>query len=102
MLALEIRINGELKGTCGTEDVEWLAASLMAKTKPATSPKDSVFQLQCVGARNIDADTREVLKWLETRVKFGDEVSFRFVDATQVLEPMDRQAIAVKAESPDA
>jgi hypothetical protein len=102
MLALEIRINGELKATCGAEDAEWLTASLMAKRNAATAPKDSAFAIQCVGSRTIDSKTREVLKWLEARLKFGDEISLRFVEATQVLEPMDRQAIPVDGLPPDA
>src|SRR5262245_49928253 len=101
MLAIEIRLNGELKATCGTEHVEWLAASLVAEKIDATAPQDSVIRLQCIGARTIDADTREVLKWIEARVKFGDEIAFRFVEATQVMEPIDRQAIPAKVEPPD-
>jgi hypothetical protein len=101
MLALEVRINGELKATCGTEDVEWLAVSLMAKRNVATAPKDAAFAIQCVGSRTIDSNTREVLKWLEARLKFGDEIALRFVEAIDVLEPMDRQAIPVDGRPPD-
>jgi len=102
MLALEIRINGELKATCGIEDAEWLAVSLMAKTNATTAPRDAAFAIQCVGSRTIDSETREVLKWLEARLKFGDEIALRFVEATHALEPMDRQEIPADGNPPDA
>ena len=102
MLALEIRINGELKATCGTENAEWLTATIFAKRIVSMTPEGSSLAIQCVGARTIDADTRELLKWLESKVRFGDEIAFRFVDATQVLEPIDRQIIAARRDPPDA
>jgi hypothetical protein len=41
MLVLEIRLNGELKATCGAEDIEDLVGSLSASRKGALAPKTS-------------------------------------------------------------
>jgi hypothetical protein len=102
MLALEIRLNGELKATCGTEDVEFLGGALRAKRSDASSPIGFDLQVECMGLRPVDADTREVLKWVAARIRLGDEVAFRFVDAAHVSEPIDRQAIPARELSPDA
>ena len=102
MLALEIRINGKHKATCGTEDADFLAASIRSSREGAEAPKDSNLIIECVGVRPVDADRREVLKWVAARIRLGDEVSFRFVEATHAQEPIDRQVISAHREPPDA
>lgn len=102
MFALEVRLNGELKATCGTEDIEFLGGALRTERTDTGSAKDSRLLLECVGVRSVDANTREVLKWVAAQVRLGDEVSFRFVDAAQVNAPIDRQAIPAAGLSPDA
>lgn len=102
MLALEIRLNGELKATCGIEDADVLAASLHGKRNEATEPKDFALYIECIGVRPFDADNREILKWIAARIRLGDEVAFRFVDVSHAQEPIDRQVIPAHGRPPDA
>ena len=102
MLALEIRLNGELKATCGIEDADALAASLHARRNDTAAPKDFGLYIECMGVRPVDADTREVLKWVSARIRLGDEVALRFVETSQVQEPIDRQVIPARGSPPDA
>jgi hypothetical protein len=102
MLALEIRLNGDLKATCGIEDADALAASLHARRNDAAAPKDFGLYIECMGVRPVDADTREVLKWVSARVRLGDEVTLRFVETSQVQEPIDRQVIPARGSPTDA
>jgi hypothetical protein len=102
MLALEIRLNGELKATCGTDDIEGLVGLLRASRKGASAPKDFDFRFECQGFRPIDAATREALKWVSARVQLGDEVSMRLVETQVSQEPIDRQIIPAKGLPPDA
>jgi hypothetical protein len=102
MLALEVRLNGELKATCGTDDIETLVGWLRASRKGASTFQDFDFRIECNGFRPVDAATREVLKWVSARVQLGDEISLRFVEATSADVPIDRQAIPVDRSPPDA
>jgi len=101
MLALEIRLNGELKATCGSETAEWLAAGLTARRIEPGAARDFAIGIECAGRQPVDADTYEVVKWLSTRIKIGDEVSLRFVEATTAQQPIDRQKVS-KRDYPDA
>jgi hypothetical protein len=102
MLVLEIRLNGELKATCGIEDADALAASLHGRRNNATAAKDFELYIECMGVRPVDADTREVLKWISARIRLGDEVALRFVEAAQAQQPIDRQVIPARGLPPDA
>ena len=102
MLALEIRLNGELKATCGVEDAEALVASLHGRRNDAKAAADFGLYIECMGVRPVDADTREVLKWVSARIRLGDEVALRFVEASQAQEPIDRQVIPARGGSTDA
>jgi hypothetical protein len=102
MLALQIRLNGELKAICGTGDIEGLVGLLKASRKGATAPKDFDFRFECQGFRPIDATTREVLKWISAQVQLGDEISLRLVETDVSQEPIDRQTIPAKGRPPDA
>jgi hypothetical protein len=102
MLALEVRVNGELKAICGAGALEHLVAWFSAERGGAVEPKDFEFILRCQGHLPISPDTNEVLKWVAARMKFGDEVSLRFVDAASVSRPIDRQQYPSKVEPPDA
>ena len=102
MLALEVRLNGELKATCGSETAEWLAAGLTARRVEPGMPKDFALGIECAGRLPVDADTFEVVKWVSARLKLGDEISFRFVEAASAQDPIDRQKVSKRDDSPDA
>jgi len=102
MLALEIRINGELKAICGDAALEHLMAWLSAKRNGATSAQDFEFIFQCQGTVPVDAETNEGLKWVHARVKFGDEFSLRFVEVEHAHQPIDRQKYPSKPNPPAA
>src|SRR5688572_27422282 len=102
MLAFQIRLNGELKATCGADDIEGLVGLLKASRKGAVAPRDFEFRFECQGFRPIDATTRETLKWVSARVKLGDEISLRLVETDVSQEPIDRQTIPAEGLPPDA
>jgi|SoiMethySBSTD1v2_1073268.scaffolds.fasta_scaffold3765797_2 hypothetical protein len=102
MLALEIRLNGELKATCGTGAIERLVGLLTARRGSATLPKDFEFRVECQGRQPVSQDVNEAVKWVSTKVQLGDEVSFRFVDVASADEPFDRQELSQKRDPSDA
>jgi hypothetical protein len=102
MFALEIRVNGELKATCGTDDIDFLGGVLRAKRMDTASSTIFDLQVECMGVRPVDANTREVVKWVQERIQLGDEIAFRFVDVAHVNPPIDRQAIPASGSPPDA
>jgi hypothetical protein len=96
MTAIEIRVNGKLIATCGTADMRGLAAMVSAG-KPRRGESPFAYFVECHGVRPKDAQTDEVLKWLKTAIKPGDEVSLKIVEATEVDQPVDRQEISTHA-----
>jgi hypothetical protein len=91
MLALEVRVNGELKAICGAQALEHLVAWFSAERKGETHPSSFEFMLRCQGHVAVAPDVDEVLKWVSARMNLGDEVSLRFVEADRVHTPIDRQ-----------
>lgn len=98
MVAIEIRVNGELKATCGADGMSQLLAMVAAR-QPKAKGAGYNYVIECMGVRPKNSSTDEVLKWLNTRIAFGDEISFKFVDAAQAQEPIDRQEISAHAPS---
>jgi len=98
MVAIEIRVNGELKATCGAEGMRQLLAMVAAR-RPRSGGAAYAYVIGCMGVRPKDSSTDEVLKWLNTRIALGDEVSFKFVEVAQAEEPIDRQDISAHAPS---
>lgn len=99
MIVIEIRLNGELKATCGSDSVRQLAA-LVRVTNPSVSDNTAAEEcvVECSGIRSHDADNDEVLKWVSARIRLGDEVSLRVVQSTKAHEPIDRQLIPARPE----
>jgi hypothetical protein len=98
MIALEIRLNGELKTTCGAENLRQLGAMMMA-LRSRKAPDEMRYSVECHGVLPKSKDTEEVLCWLRVRIALGDEISFKFVEATEVQPPIDRQEISVDRSS---
>ncbi|SRR6266480_975671 len=98
MIAIEIRINGKLEATCGADDLRQLMA-LVAARRPRGAESGYAFVVECMGVRPKSSDTDEVLKWLNTRIALGDEVSFKFVESAKAQAPIDRQDISADAPS---
>ena len=92
MIAIEIRVNGKLKATCGADDIRQLVA-LVAARRPKSEAAGYACLIECTGVRPKDASTDEVLKWLNIKIALGDEVSFRVVEAAQAQGPVDSQDI---------
>ncbi len=95
MTVIEIRVNGQLIATCGTEDMRAVAAMVTAG-KPRHGDSPFNYVVECHGVRPKNANSDEVLKWLKRSIALGDEVSLRVVHATQADEPVDRQEISNK------
>jgi len=98
MVAIEIRVNGKLKATCGADDLRQLLAMVAAR-RPRSGRDDYSYVIECMGVRPKNSSTEEVLKWVNTRIALGDEVSFRFVEAANADAPIDSQDIPANAHS---
>ena len=92
MIAIEIRLNGELKATCGAENLRQLVAMMMA-LRPRDRPSQIQYSVECMGVQPKSQDTEEVLRWLNVRIALGDEVSFKFVEVAEAQPPIDSQDI---------
>jgi hypothetical protein len=101
MIAIEIRVNGELKATCGTDDLRQLAAMLSARRSKVGSENAGEFSyhLECMGVRPKSAAAEDVLRWVNTQIGLGDEVTLKFVEAVHAQAPFDRQDIPARNAS---
>ncbi len=100
MPLVEIRLNGELKATCGASDLRQLVARV-AVTRSGPNG-ESNCSVECLGIRSLDASTDEVLKWVSARIQVGDDVSFRLVEGATSQDPIDSQKIAARSQARDA
>ncbi|SRR5260221_10332450 len=98
MIAIEIRVNGKLKATCGVDALRQLMGVLRAR-RPKEADGGFTCIIECMGVRPLSDDTDEVPKWATSRVALGDEVSFKIVEAQKADAPIDRQAIHSHAPS---
>lgn len=95
MIAIEVRLNGEYKATCGAEDLSSLTAMVCAKR--SRSAADEVqYSIECVGVRRQSDEREEVLRWIAARISLGDELSLKFVDASTAHPPIDRLDLPVE------
>ena len=95
MIAVEIRLNGELKATCGSEYVRQLVAIMSARESPG-SPAGIQYTVECTGVQPKTQRTEEVLQWLNVTIALGDEVSFKFVLTSEAQAPIDRQELPLR------
>ena len=96
MVAMEIRVNGKLKATCGADGLRQLVAMVAAR-RSKSADAGLRYVIECMGVCPGNATTDEVLKWVNTRIALGDEVSFKFVEVAQAQDPIDRQNIPAHA-----
>jgi hypothetical protein len=96
MTAIEIRVNGELKATCGADGLRQLVAMVAARRPKGDT--EFKYVVECMGVRPKNASTEEVLKWVNTRLTLGDEVSFKVVNVAKAQAPFDRQEIPARDE----
>lgn len=101
MIAIEIRVNGVLKATCGADDLRSVGASITASGRlGANSPTDDEprYVVECVGWHRASDDVPEVLKWVGATISPDDEISFRFVETEKADSPIDRQVLSEDTE----
>ena len=91
MTAIEVRINGKLEAVCGAEALDQLVAMVAARQ---SKDNTKVYVVECMGVRPKSATTEEVLRWFNSRISFGDEVSFKFVETAIASAPFDSQEIS--------
>ena len=100
MIAIEIRVNGELIATCGDAQLSQLVAMLAVRKTSSQEPmcdSKSKFVIECMGVRPKDSELNEVLRWLNTQIECGDEVSFKIVETDKAQDPFDSQEISAHA-----
>jgi hypothetical protein len=90
MLALEIRLNGDLKARCGAEGLDNIVAWMRATRRFGESDVYD-YRIECTGSRIVDPQTSEFMKWVSALIQLGDEVSLRFVEVPDANAPIDRQ-----------
>jgi hypothetical protein len=81
MIAVEIQVNGQLVATCGADAVRQLVA-MVAERGLADSVSSEAEPVS--GARPTDRGINELLKWVSSRIAFGDDVTLRFVKGAGV------------------
>ena len=81
MIAVEIQVNGQLVATCGADAVRQLVA-MVAERGLADSVSSETEPV--AGARSTDRGINELLKWVSSRIAFGDDVTLRFVKSAGV------------------
>jgi hypothetical protein len=95
MIAVEIRINGKLKVTCGIEDLDRVSAHVSAHGKLGDLSllnNEPEFYVESYGLHTNNG-FQEVLKWNRTRILFEDEINIKFVETENVDTPIDRQVL---------
>ena len=101
MIAIEIRVNGELKATCGAEDLRTVGASVTASGRLGTdSPTEDEprYVVECVGWHKTSDVVPEILKWVGATISPDDEILFRFVETETTDSPIDRQILSEGSE----
>jgi hypothetical protein len=96
MIAIEIRVNGELKAVCGTEDLEQIMAVVRAEGKLGqNTPTNSApeYKVECMGSHTKGENEKEVLKWVGANINSGDEITIKFIETNDAHQPIDRQVI---------
>ena len=87
---------GRLPEKSGADRLRQLVAMVAARRSKSADAKLR-YVIECMGVRPGNATTDEVLKWVNTRIALGDEVSFKFVEVAQAQDPIDRQNIPAHA-----
>jgi hypothetical protein len=92
MLALQVRLNGELKATCGANDLEHLVAYIRAQAPSGQvlTTENVEHLVQCFG---FPASGNEVQKWVAAKLQVGDEINLKLVETSSADNPIDRQTI---------
>ena len=92
MLAIEIRINGQPKAICGTDDLQQLIADVRAigqLGEGAVSDGDSSLFVDCYGLRKSFDSGKEIVTWLREPISENDEILFRFVRTSEADDPVE-------------
>lgn len=97
MIAIEIRVNGELKATCGADGLRQLVA-MVSTRRPKTEGDGFECSVECMGVRPKTQETEEILRWVNARIALGDEISLKVIDTMEAQEPFDSQDIARRHE----
>ena len=93
MIAIEVSINGVVKGVCGADNLDQLMTWVNISTEnkePGSINDSATIELHCNGFRSPSSDEREALKWFGLLLHESDEVTFRFIRTDVVSEPIDR------------
>ena len=101
MIAIEIRVNGELKATCGAEDLSNIGASVSVGGRlgeNSSSSEAPSYVVECSGWHKNTDNVPEVLKWVGATVSSKDEITFRFVETDTADLPIDRQVLPTENE----
>lgn len=91
MIAFEVRLNGKKVCTAGVGNAGVLTTSLAWRgPQPYQKGGPSVAEYLRLDAGGL-ADSGEHLRWLDRRLKRGDVVSIKVVEAHSADEPRERQ-----------
>ena len=85
MIAVEIKVNGEVAAICGTEDLQQLLGVVAARTK---DDEPFHYVVEVMGLRHSSDGHHMAAKWKSIRIELGDVVSFKFIEAAGAEGPV--------------
>ena len=95
MTCFEVSINGKLVCTAGVNDVGMLLALVeLAKRKPQSKDQRNrdYIKLRVGGSEASDGRIEQV-DWLNRRIRVGDEIKIRVVEASRFDEPKSGESL---------
>ena len=95
MTCFEISINGKPVCTAGVNDVGMLLALVeLSKRKSQSKGKSNRDYLKLrVGGSETNDGRLEQVNWLNRRVKVGNEIKIRIVEASRFDKPKSRESL---------
>ncbi|HKC63904.1 MAG TPA: hypothetical protein VKB86_09715 [Pyrinomonadaceae bacterium] len=95
MTCFEVTINKKLVCTAGVNDVGMLLALVeLAKRKPQSKGQRNRDYIKLrVGGSEANDGRIEQLDWLNRRIKVGDEIKIRVVEASRSDKPKSRESL---------
>ena len=88
MQALQIIINGKKVCTVGIDDLDALHA-IVSLLPPRSGMSGAGHTFQVRGMIDLKGPAKH-WKWIDKKIKVGDEITIRFVNATRITKPKQK------------
>ena len=92
MIAFEVHLNGKSICTAGVGDIGVLSTCLAWRgSQPYQKGGASVAEYLRLDIGGIDGSAGEHVRWLDRKIKRGDTVSIKVVEAASATKPRERE-----------